>query len=59
MSISEFDKNFDLIQIYKSEKVNILNKEWIIFSPLISKDNKTTELKKNIYIKTHFASFSC
>ena len=54
VSISEFDKNFDLIQIYKSEKVNILNKEWIIFSPLISKDNKTTELKKNIYIKTHF-----
>jgi len=54
VSISEFDKNFDLIQIYKSEKVNILNKEWIILSPLISKDNKTTKLNKNINIKTHF-----
>jgi lipopolysaccharide export system permease protein len=54
VSISEFDKNFDLIQIYKSEKVNILNKEWIILSPLISKDNKTTKLIKNINIKTHF-----
>jgi lipopolysaccharide export system permease protein len=54
VSISEFDKNFNLIQIYKSEKVNILNKEWIILSPLISKDNKTTKLNKNINIKTHF-----
>jgi len=54
VSINEFNKNFDLIQIYKSDKVNILNKEWIIFSPFISKDNKTTEISENINIKTHF-----
>ena len=54
VSINEFDKKFNLIQIYKSDKVNILNKEWIIINPTISKDNQSTELNENINIKTHF-----
>ena len=54
VTINEFDKKFDLIQIYKSDKVNILNKEWIIINPTISIDNQSVELNGNINIKTHF-----
>jgi lipopolysaccharide export system permease protein len=54
VSINEFDKKFNLIQIYKSDKVNILNKEWIIINPTISIDNQSVELNENINIKTHF-----
>jgi len=54
VTINEFDKKFDLIQVYKSDKVNILNKEWIIINPTISIDNQSVELNGNINIKTHF-----
>ena len=42
------------MQIIKSHKIDISNMNWIIFSPTISVNNTTTELKKNLYIKTHF-----
>jgi lipopolysaccharide export system permease protein len=54
VSINEFNKQFDLIQIFRSDKVNILDKKWVVFNPTISKDNTTREIKENITITTHF-----
>jgi len=54
VTINEFNKEFELMQIIKSHKIDISNMNWIIFSPTISVNNTTTELKKNLYIKTHF-----
>jgi lipopolysaccharide export system permease protein len=54
VTINEFNKEFELMQIIKSPKIDISNMNWIIFSPTISVNNTTTELKKNLYIKTHF-----
>jgi lipopolysaccharide export system permease protein len=54
VSITEFSEEFNLIQILQSSTVDISNKEWIIINPIISRDNQTTKLDKNIKIKTHF-----
>ena len=54
VTINEFNKEFELMQIIKSPKIDISNMNWIIFSPTISVNNTTTELKKNLNIKTHF-----
>ena len=45
VSIVQFDKNFNLIQIIQSEEVNIESKNWIIINPLITKENVTEELE--------------
>ena len=37
--ISEFDQNYDLVKNYKSSKVNIKNKEWKIYQPIIFENN--------------------
>ena len=44
VSIVQFDKNFNLLQIIESKKVNIKSKKWIINNPSITKKNVTTEL---------------
>ena len=54
ISISQFNNRFDLVQIIQSNKVDISSEEWVIFSPKISKDNKTISFKENLEIKTHF-----
>jgi len=54
VSISEFNNQFDLIQTFLSDKVDISNMEWIILKPTISKNNQNNRLDKNIKIKTHF-----
>ena len=38
----------------ESEKVDVSNKKWNIFKPIISIDNSTKILQKNISINTHF-----
>jgi len=40
--ITQFDKNFDILRVIKSEKVDISSTEWKIFNPLILKRNITT-----------------
>ena len=45
VSIVQFDKNFNLIQIIESKEVNIESKNWIIINPLVTKENTTEELK--------------
>ncbi len=52
--ITEFDSDFNMIQIIKSPQVNISNKEWVIADSTISKKNITRKGPKNINIITHF-----
>ena len=54
VSIHEFDNNFHLINLITSEKINILNYEWILTRPLFFKENKTIQLEEEYLIKTHF-----
>ena len=43
VSIVQFDKNFNLIQVVESEEVNIKSKEWDIIDPFITKKNATNK----------------
>jgi lipopolysaccharide export system permease protein len=54
VTISEFTENYDLIKIIESSKVDIASKNWVIFKPIISKDNLTEVNDQNIVISTHF-----
>ena len=51
--ITEFDKNYNAIRNIKSEKINILNQEWLIHDARVYKNNnyKDTKLLK---LKTNF-----
>ena len=52
--ISVFDKDFDLVKIIQSPNVNIKNYKWVVYNPLVSIDNETTQMAEDIYINTHF-----
>ena len=52
--ISKFNKNFDLLSVITSSKVDISNFKWEIYQPTISKDNKRKKYKENIFIEMHF-----
>ena len=54
VSITEFDKNFQLMQMIESVKVDISNTKWKIFKPILSKNNSTKNLDGPISISTHF-----
>jgi lipopolysaccharide export system permease protein len=54
VSISEFNIDFDLIQIIESSKVDISNLEWIIFKPTISIGNRSLSFEKSMKLNTHF-----
>ena len=54
VEITEFDKNFKLIRIITSERVNIKNKIWLINSPIISTNNEVEVFKINLSLNTHF-----
>jgi lipopolysaccharide export system permease protein len=54
VTITIFNKDFDLIKIVEAEKVDISKAEWVIAKPTISQDNKTLKTDKNIKINTHF-----
>ena len=46
VSIVQFDKSFNLIQIIESKEVNIETKNWIIENPIITKENITKKLEQ-------------
>ena len=50
VSITQFDKDFKILRIIKSDKVNISTNNWIIIKPKIIKDNKTTYLDQLILV---------
>ena len=45
VSLVQFDKNFNLLQIIQSEEVNIQSKKWKIINPFITKKNATKKLE--------------
>ena len=54
VSIHQFDKSFQLINLINSEKIDISSYEWILTKPLFFRDNKTIQLEEEYLIKTHF-----
>ena len=46
--ITQFDKNFEIINIIQSKKVDISSYQWKIFNPIILRDNKQTSLNEMI-----------
>ena len=45
VSIVQFDKNYNLLQLIQSKQVNIKSKNWNIDEPIITKDNVTNKLE--------------
>ena len=52
--INEFDTNFQLLQTIQANKVDIKNKKWIIFNPIITKDNISKNNITEMIYKTNF-----
>ena len=53
VSIVQFDKNFNLLQVIESKEVNIESKKWNINNPLVTKQN-TTNNSPNINFNSNF-----
>ena len=63
VSITQFDKNFELLKIIQSSKVDISSYKWKIFDPLIVKNNQEiilneTSLQSNFDLKKINSLFS-
>ena len=52
--INEFNKNYDLIRVIQSEKIDIKDNSWIIYNPIITKDNLTIKNETSIVLETNF-----
>jgi lipopolysaccharide export system permease protein len=52
--INVFDKNFILKKTIQSNKVDIKNYEWNIYSPTITEDNISKKIEGSIILKTNF-----
>jgi lipopolysaccharide export system permease protein len=52
--INEFDKNFNLIRVIQSEKIDITKNLWIVYNPVITKNNITIKNNEKLTIKTNF-----
>ena len=48
VSITRFNKDFDLFEILQSEKIDITSKKWKIFNPIILKGNPQSSLDKMV-----------
>jgi len=53
VSITRFNKHFEIIEILQSEKVDITSKTWKIFNPIILKDNSQSTLNE-IVLESNF-----
>ena len=53
VSITKFNKDFNVIEILQSEKVDITLKKWKIFNPIILKGNSQSSLDK-LVLETNF-----
>ena len=53
-TINEFNKNFELIRTIQSQKIDISQNTWLIYKPIISKENFFDADKDIIYLKTNF-----
>ena len=52
--INEFNDDFELIQTIQSQKIDISQNKWIIFNPIITKNNISQKGDKQIYLQTNF-----
>ena len=52
--INKFDNDYKLKQIIQSPKIDITNKQWILYSPIVTIDNITQKLEDNLIIPTNF-----
>ena len=48
VSITRFNKDFDIVEILQSEKVDIASKKWKIFNPIILKGNTQSSLDEMV-----------
>ena len=53
VSITRFNKNYDILEILQSKKVNIASKKWTLFNPILSKKNSQSTLSK-IILESNF-----
>ena len=53
VSITRFNKNYDILEILQSKKVNITSKKWTLFNPILSKKNSQSTLSK-IILESNF-----
>jgi len=53
VSITRFNKDFDVVEILQSEKVDITSKNWVIFNPIILKDASQSSSDK-IILESNF-----
>ena len=54
VSITQFDRNFNLLQTIESENVNIKEKEWIMFDTKVSKTEEDTKNYKKFNFVSNF-----
>ncbi len=52
--INEYDNNFNLIRVIQSDKINIKDNEWVIYNPIITKDNVTEFTDEKLLLQTNF-----
>ncbi len=52
--INEFNDDFELIRTIQSKKIDITQNNWIIFNPIITKNNISEEKDYPIYFQTNF-----
>lgn len=53
-TISELDENFELIRVIQSDKIDIKNNDWIIYEPIITKNNLSFFPNQKMIFKTSF-----
>ena len=53
VSITQFDKNFKILNIIRSKKIDITSFQWRIFEPLTLKNNQETKLSE-MMLKSNF-----
>ena len=52
--INEFNDDFELIRTIQSEKIDISQNNWVIFNPIITKNNVSEKIDNQIYFETNF-----
>lgn len=52
--INEFNSKFELLRTIQSDKIDIKNNIWIIYSPKITFKNISDSTNENIFLKTNF-----
>jgi lipopolysaccharide export system permease protein len=52
--INEFNDDFELVRTIQSEKIDISQNKWVIFNPIITKNNVSEQADNPIYLETNF-----